>query len=296
MESFGEYLRKIRQERGLSIEQVAVKTRISPNYIQALEEDRLEVFPGEVFARGFVRVYGRCLGLDDQDTMARFSQTAQSFFRQQTETQQSRKQLAEQEKVHQERRSHLLQTIIMVALGLTILTVYGINSKRLSDSDKNIGAGTAAPSPQSPAPAESYPDLMMPAVNRPAVQESETKPKPAEAAPPSVSREAAAPVTAKPDKKQPFVVNPPGQSPAPVEGLVLFIEAVEPSWISAKIDGRETKEVFLAAGQKITWKASEQFLVSFGNAGGIKAQLNGKPLPSFGERGAVVKNILLKRE
>ena len=127
MESIGEYLRRTREERGLSIEQLAGKTRISPSYIRALEENRLEVFPGEVFARGFVRAYGRCLGLDDQDTMTRFSQAAQSFFRQQAENKRTTEQLAAEAEGRRERYSRIIQVVIVAMLGLAILMVYGTN-------------------------------------------------------------------------------------------------------------------------------------------------------------------------
>jgi cytoskeleton protein RodZ len=74
------------------------------------------------------------------------------------------------------------------------------------------------------------------------------------------------------------------------------VEAVESSWVSARIDGGDTKEVFLQPGQKVIWRASDYFLVSFGNAGGVKIQFNGKDLPPFGPKGAVVKDVKIGRE
>ncbi|MEK6683302.1 MAG: RodZ domain-containing protein, partial [Nitrospirota bacterium] len=260
METIGEYLKRIREERGLPIQQVADKTRISPTYIEALEENRLEKFPGEVFARGFVRVYGRCLGLDDPDTMARFTQSAQPFFRERDEKKRFSAQSAEHEKIRRERRGRIMQVAIVAVLGLTILTVYVINSRHSQGTEE--AAGPIPNPPSAPASGtvisvEPYPELMEPAVNKPALKE------------------------AGPAK-------PAHTPPSPVEGLTLVIEAVESSWVSAKIDGGETKEVFLEPGKEVTWKASDHFLVNFGNAGGVKVRFNGKSLPPFGPKGAVV--------
>jgi cytoskeletal protein RodZ len=270
METIGEYLKRIREERGLSIQQVADKTRISPIYIQALEENRLEKFPGEVFARGFVRVYGHCLGLDDPDTMTRFTQSARPFFRERDENRRTTEQSAEQEKIRKERQSRIIQAAIVTVLGLTILTVYVINSRHSLVTKEPAGPVSdppSAPVSETVIPVEPSPELTEPAVNKPALKEAEpTKP----------------------------VNTPP--LPAPVEGLVLVIEAVESSWVSAKIDGGGTKEVFLEPGEKVTWKASDHFLVSFGNAGGVKVRFNGKSLPPFGPKGAVVKNVKIARD
>jgi cytoskeleton protein RodZ len=287
---------------------VAVKTRISPTYIQALEENRLDSFPGEVFARGFVRVYGRCLGLDDPDTMTRFTQSAQAFFRARDEKKRSTAQSAEQDKVRKERRSRIIQVTFVAVLGLTILTVYGINSRHLKDVEEAAGPVPTPPT-ETAIPAEPQPDLTEPAVNQPALKEAESA-KP-DNSPPLSSGPAAGPPkppaaqtpppepSVKPEEKVPLIVNVPGltaELPARVEALVLVIEAVESSWVSAKIDGGGTKEVYLERGEKVTWKASDHFVVSFGNAGGVKVQFNGKSLPPFGPKGAVMKDVRIARE
>ncbi|MBI3610804.1 MAG: helix-turn-helix domain-containing protein [Nitrospirae bacterium] len=320
MESIGEYLQRIRRERGLSIEQVADKTRISPIYIRALEENRLDKFPGEVFARGFVRVYGRCLGLDDPDTMARFTQSAQSFFRERDENKRTTEQSAEQEKGRKEFRGRIVQAAVVAALALAVLTVYGINTKRSSDTDEvvePVARPPAVSAPETPPLSDLPPIVTEQAVNKPMLREEDSKSKPGPILPmpskPAVTQPAAsvsqrtAPVSRrtttapvnKPAEKLPAAVNVPGQTPAPsaeTGELVLVIEAVEASWVSAKIDEGDTKEVFLEPGEKVTWKASDHFLLSFGNAGGVKVRFNGKPIPPFGAKGAVVKNIKLKRE
>ena len=64
MASFGEKLRHEREMRGVSLREIADGTKISVRFLQALEEGRLDVLPGGLFPRAFVRQYANFLGLD----------------------------------------------------------------------------------------------------------------------------------------------------------------------------------------------------------------------------------------
>ncbi|MHB8933850.1 MAG: helix-turn-helix domain-containing protein, partial [Bellilinea sp.] len=57
----GEYLRKIRTERGISLEQVAQTTRVKFAYLQAIEQNEPSELPSVVQARGFLRLYASFL-------------------------------------------------------------------------------------------------------------------------------------------------------------------------------------------------------------------------------------------
>jgi cytoskeleton protein RodZ len=72
MASFGESLRRERELRGVSLREIADHTKISTRFLQALEEDRLDVLPGGVFQRAFVKQYARYLGLDPERTVGEF--------------------------------------------------------------------------------------------------------------------------------------------------------------------------------------------------------------------------------
>ena len=72
MTSFGETLRRERELRGVSLREIADATKISVRFLQALEQDRLEILPGGVFRRAFVKQYARHLGLDAERLVAEF--------------------------------------------------------------------------------------------------------------------------------------------------------------------------------------------------------------------------------
>lgn len=64
MVKIGATLAKARTAQGKTIADAAAETKIRRDYLQALEEERFEVIGGEAWVRGFIRAYGRWLGLD----------------------------------------------------------------------------------------------------------------------------------------------------------------------------------------------------------------------------------------
>jgi cytoskeleton protein RodZ len=66
----GALLRRTRETRGLSIEEVSQSLKLSPRQIRAIESDDFEDLGSATFARGFVRNYARHLGLDPGAVLA----------------------------------------------------------------------------------------------------------------------------------------------------------------------------------------------------------------------------------
>ncbi|MCX7787374.1 MAG: helix-turn-helix domain-containing protein [Spirochaetes bacterium] len=64
MESVGEKLRKAREAKNVSLDQVSRETNIAKRYLQALEEEDVSLFPGDTYAIGFLRNYAEYLGLN----------------------------------------------------------------------------------------------------------------------------------------------------------------------------------------------------------------------------------------
>lgn len=67
--SFGTWLRRQREIREISLREIADVTKISIRYLEALERDRFDVLPAQVFARGFLREYARYVGLDPDEVV-----------------------------------------------------------------------------------------------------------------------------------------------------------------------------------------------------------------------------------
>ena len=74
-ESIGKMLKRVREEKNLSLDEASRATKIRKEFLLAIEDDRLDTLPGPVFARGFIRSYAEYLTLDAQALLARVSRT-----------------------------------------------------------------------------------------------------------------------------------------------------------------------------------------------------------------------------
>jgi len=72
MNSFGEYLRRERESREVSLEQLSDRIRVNIKYLRAFEEDDIEGYPQDTYARGFLRSYAEALGLDTERVIKRY--------------------------------------------------------------------------------------------------------------------------------------------------------------------------------------------------------------------------------
>ncbi|MBA4150729.1 MAG: helix-turn-helix domain-containing protein [Verrucomicrobia bacterium] len=64
MSTVAEQLHQAREERQLTVHQVAEATKIRTDHIEALENGDYDVFPASVYIRGFVRTYATFLRMD----------------------------------------------------------------------------------------------------------------------------------------------------------------------------------------------------------------------------------------
>lgn len=70
--SFGEILKREREMREVTLNEVAVATRIAPRFLEAFEREEWEKLPGGAFNRGFVRAIARYLGLNEENLLSEY--------------------------------------------------------------------------------------------------------------------------------------------------------------------------------------------------------------------------------
>src|SRR5215510_6936726 len=70
--TFGERLKRERELREVSLEEVSKGTRIAERFLEALENEQWDRLPGGVFGRGFVRSIARYLGLSEESLLAEY--------------------------------------------------------------------------------------------------------------------------------------------------------------------------------------------------------------------------------
>src|SRR5271156_5851469 len=70
--SFGERLKREREMREVSLDELTKSTRISQRFLEALENEDWKKLPGGVFGRGFVRTIAGYLGLDEESLLGEY--------------------------------------------------------------------------------------------------------------------------------------------------------------------------------------------------------------------------------
>jgi len=257
--TFGDTLRKEREKRGITLENVTEGTKIGGRFLRALEAEQFDQLPGGVFNKGFVRAYARHLGLDETKTVADYlaaagqapaaaeaapDAPAAKFAKTQTQAGAEKIRITETVPEPPVEVLEIIRRLPWREMGMVVLlAVAGVAGWRYARSPKSkqtpsrtevVGALSSAPAPS--------------------------------AAKPTVS---------------------PASSAAPAAGQLL-IHASEDSWLSVTADGVAQGEIMLLAGETKNLQADREILVKVGNAGGLSFEWNGGKLPPQGEEGEVV--------
>ncbi|HWF60543.1 MAG TPA: RodZ domain-containing protein [Nitrospira sp.] len=309
MESVGEFFRQVRETKGLTVDEVASKTRIRTDFVKALEDGNFAKLPDQVFAKGFVRSYARSLGLDEEDAIHRFIQSAGSFYEKQDERERLKVRQIEEDRKRQSNRK-----AVTIAISIAVLTLIFLLSREQSSVFRR---GAPEQGPATKRTTQAAKEVPSSTAREPERMAEVPKPTDTPAGAPKTTTEAPPrqePVTptGTGSRSEPEMVSTrstasPG-SDGPLAGialnatessgdgqLVLDLEATELSWVVVQIDNGSPQESLLRPGEKAHWKGQDQFILTLGNAGGVKAELNGKPQKPFGPSGKVARDIVLKR-
>lgn len=302
MESVGDFFRQVRETKGLTVDEVASKTRIRTDFVKALEDGNFAKLPDQVFARGFVRSYARSLGLDEEDAIHRFIQSAGSFYEKQDERDRLKIRQVEEDRKRQANRK-----AVIIAIGVAVLTLIFLLSREQSavlrqgtPDQTTVAKRSAQPSKDLPEHA-TEPSKVNGTLAGTAKQATDAQPKQEQAASAAVASKAesgmvSAVSTVSPGSDGPLAGLSLNGAMDPGDGkLVLDLEATELSWVVVQIDNGSPQESLLRPGERSHWTGQDQFILTLGNAGGVKAELNGKPQKPFGPSGKVARDIVLKR-
>jgi cytoskeleton protein RodZ len=76
MSSVGAYLRGLREQQGLSVDELSRATRVLHHYLEALESDNMASLPAPVFTKGFIRAYCQAIGADPEEALKLYDRSA----------------------------------------------------------------------------------------------------------------------------------------------------------------------------------------------------------------------------
>lgn len=291
MAQVGDALRAARESRGLTLEQVEKTTRIRRVFLEAIEEDRFDVLPAPVYARGFIRTYARLVGLDPEEVVRAYAAATG------TAAPERPPQVLDEPLVQRSGSSPVVGVlwgiIIVLAIAaagwyayvrfylgetprlpnLPILTPRGpatVETVALttltSQAALNVPAPTEANEPtETPPPAS--PPTAMPTIT-PAPHEVVTEPTSAPTATPSEV--------------------PPTATATPAAAVTVEATITAATYVEVTADGVRLLTATLQAGDDRTWTGERSVALRIGNAGGIALKVNGVEVPPLGVTGQVV--------
>lgn len=260
MESFGARLKREREQRKVTLDDISIATKIAPRFLSALEEEHFDQLPGGIFNKGFVRAYARHLGLDENQAIADFVAASAPAV----------PEVAPQE---------------APVLAAMAVRVPASRSKRRDNDGIPWGGVAAALLVMAFAFAlwgfhsreKSSPRAAVP----PPQQTAQAQPAPVAAASgSSQSSQSGSSVGAT-------ETAPPVVSAASAGTFVVLINAREDSWVSITADGKQILQDTLAASTDKSIEARNQVVIKTGNMGALEVSFNGKKLAPLGRKNQV---------
>lgn len=284
----GAVLRAAREMRGLSLSEVARALKLSIRQLEAIEQERFSELPGPAFVKGFVRNYGRYVGVDVEPMIAaRWAATSTSAVELKPMTNAAGTLPVSGER---SRGRKLLFPLVLVLVLTAALAWY------FDGFDPYSGAGPETPAAGVGTATEVEPPAVHEGPGEEAVREAESLvvPPPIEApapageplpVPASPSGEAA---PAPAEVPQGIVQSPAAPAAgeavveaadAPVESapgrLVFRVESE--SWLEVRDrSDRRLYSGLSAAGSVRVVQGQRPFVITIGNAGAVKLEHAGR--------------------
>jgi cytoskeleton protein RodZ len=276
--AFGEHLRREREMRGISLDEIVASTKIGRRLLRALEDEQFELLPGGIFNKAYVRAYAKCVGMDEEKAVAEYLEAAK-------ETPPDTRVIAQQHaSIHSDRpRESTGFPLVPVLILLVVVTggVAGWKAYQDHRYEKQLRTAAMSASDASQSPSGSAPQTASGNAASPPVS------APASSSPTSASPVATNNVPSSPTADQP----PHGVSPASsttaytvgapaAEGTFdVTVRPKDPAWVSIKSDGKFVVRGIIKPPDVKTIRASSQVVFFTGNAGALEVSFNGKNVP-----------------
>lgn len=258
LQEFGASLREQRERKGVSLTDISAYTRINQHFLEAIENGNFSVLP-QTYIRAFLREYASAIETDGEEIVSMYEAiisppTPATRQRRDTEHEQPRESSRVPPSSHP--LTPFVRALRPVVFGAIIVIVGGFMYLML----KSPSETTQTTSGEIPFDR--------------VIRETE----------------AALPADTT------TISTPPPQAIAPAQttdSLVLQMRTTDSLWLSITIDNDRNEEYLFAPNRIRTWKASDRFVLTMGNAGGATFQLNGKDLGPLGRPGAVLRNRVI---
>lgn len=262
MEHLGIELKKAREASGLSLREMATRTKIAVSSLEALERNDFSRLPGGIFGRSFVRAYALEVGVDPDVTVSRFVELLEQSEREAAERRAAMRPeitLDDQQFLNRQRRALLL---LQIGIVLFVVAVVGLVVWRVRV------AWPTASGPEAGAAIQAPPSVGVAAL-------PSTAPGATSTADPAVTG-AAAPAAA-------------------AEPMVIEVETTGDTWITVSLDNRSQVPRLFRSGDHQRFEVDQEVLLDVPNAGMVRVTIDGKAAKPLGAAGAHVRTRITRQ-
>lgn len=248
---FGDQLKREREMRGVSLEEISAATRISTRFLEALENDQWDLLPGGVFNRGFIRSVARFLGLNEDNLVAEYDLETKHRIEAGVVPDPPME-------MHRRYGPAILALVLLIAVIAGVWFGYKYFGPQLVAHLRARHSVPAAAADRSPAAAAETAHAAGLSAS------SDATPAPAAAVPASPSGDPTMPVAA--------MATP----------LQLKIEAGKPADLKVLSDGRTIYDGHVEAGNVMRFEAANSLEITSSDSGALLLELNGQTVAPLG--------------
>src|SRR5512133_225271 len=248
-------LRAFREERGLTVEDIFLTTRISHFILNAIENGEFQLLPAPVSTKKFIQMYAETIGIDEGIILAHYQRYLDETRVEPEKVAVVKAQIAFDRKHFSRFLRYAVPAVAIIAAACMYAFFY--EKSPLGIFPRYVTVVEQKEVVPKPAPAVKEPPL-------------ETVPTPPQTPPPSVVAPKETPQT--PDTTR----------------LDLLIEAREDTWLKITEDRKPPAQITLKKGEEMSRTAQEFFVIDVGNAAGVNVNFLCKSLGNLGRKGQVV--------
>jgi cytoskeleton protein RodZ len=289
---FGSKLRQARERKGVTLREIATRTKISIAVLESLERSEITKLPAGIFSRAFVRSYAKEVGLDPDTTVEEFI----GLFPHDSVTAGHPRsdQIEDAELFESDRRvASSVLWILLISIPLAGGVLYLGMAQRAS--------GQRAQSPPSQAAKPTSPEALAARDTLEPTAEGAGRPSPAAtgavqgsgsatpgAASPGLAAVPSTPPVPSPAKDVKDNKDVRDAANVATEGLKIELSARRPVWVSATVDGQKAIGRLLQVGDKEVVDVKRELLLTAGDASAVRMTVNGAEARSLGKNGEVI--------
>ncbi len=273
MATLGQQLKQTREDKGITLHDIATTTHIGVRFLQAIENDTYDILPGGVFNRAFVRKFAKQVGLDEEQAIKLYEEQLEE----QGGEQHRRYEygIEDFEAKPSSGNGLLLSFVALLILSSLAYLAYQYFAPSVSDPNTNRAAGSSTPTP---APT--------------------MQPTPAVSASPNRS-----PVVSP----SPSLLPSPSPSPVSLQAIgpdgamrVQFVATGEEVWLSVKPDAGKTEQITLQPGDTREFNVTDKVVLYIGRVPSLRIIINGRNV-DYGkllpyQRGTVASNVVITKD